>query len=238
VEFNPDGSPKLARQIPSVTKKKRMKNLIQYQDMPDEEFDNIMEEKELNIVKSQDFEKQIEKRLSEFEQDYDLNDLKINDKATLRALVQAVISLEDYEQYLNNLRGAGISSENVYIFEKVNKVMSELRRDISDFQDDLKITRKQRKSDTEQSVIAYIDNLKEKAKKFLESKQRYIFCSKCRTLLFTYWSLYPVSKNVIALTCGRSLDGVPCGNVEKFTTKEVEENRGSNHPEFMPEKMI
>jgi hypothetical protein len=132
----------------------------------------------------------------------------------------------------------GITSETVYIFEKVNKVMSELRRDISDFQDDLKITRKARKSDTETSVIAYIENLKEKAKRFTESKMMYIFCPKCRTLLGTVWFLYPEENNSVSLTCGRKLDGVPCGSKFRVTSKEMFNNRGSNAPENMPERMI
>ena len=235
--FNPDGSPKLVRKIPDITKRKRMRNLVQYQDMPEKEFDALIEKKEVSLEKSREFENRIEKKLKDFEQDYDLNDLKINDKETLRALIQAVIALEDYEQHLSILRLGGINEENIYLFEKINKVMSDLRKDISNFQDDLKITRKARKSDTETSVIAYIEGLKEKVKKFYESRMNYVFCDRCKELLGTFWFLYPNANNTIILVCNREVDGNICGTKTKITSKEMLAKGNSNHSEFMPERM-
>lgn len=220
---------------------KKMRNLPQYKDLSDEEFleaISAMEARDIKESPSGTFEKRIEDKLAKFEEDYDLSDLKVNDREVLRGLVQSIISLEDYEQELFKIRGGGITPDNLIVIDKIQKAMSDLRRDISAMQTDLAITRKHRRSDQETSVLAYIDSLKEKAKKFLESRQAYIFCDKCNTLLMTCWTLYPSSDNKITLTCQqKDKDGNPCGNVVTVTTKQLLENRQTNAPEVLPDSM-
>lgn len=220
---------------------KKLRNLPQYRDLSDDEFQKAisnLEAKELGIGISRIFEDRIEEELAKFENDYDLSDLKINDRAVLRNLVQSIIALEDYEQQSFQLRGLGISPDNALAYQKLQDIMSTLRTDISKMQNDLSITRKHRKSDQETSVLAYIDSLKDKARKFMESRQSYIFCDKCNTLLGTIWTLYPNNNNKITLICSqKDKDGVPCGNKVIVGTKEMLENRGSNRPEIMPDSM-
>ena len=185
-------------------------------------------------------ERRIEDKLKAFSDDYDLSDLKINDREILRGLIQAIISLEDYEQFLFKLRAGGISADNITTIDRIQKVMADLRKSISDAQNDLKITRRIRKSDQEASVIAYIDSLKEKARKFYESRMSYIFCPKCNTLLGTIWTLYPENdRNRVVLICDRKdHNGEVCGEKVVVGTKELLENRGTNKKEIMPESML
>jgi len=223
----------------TIPNKTKMRNLIQYKDMSDEDFDTVFAKKVLNVSPSMEFEKRILKKLSDFEKDYDLNDLKINDMDTLRALVQAQIALEDYEQVLYKERSSSVSLDNIVMIDKIQKVMSDLRSDISSFQNDLKITRKFRKSDQETSIISFIDSLKAKAKKFSESRMSYIFCDQCKMLLATVWTLYPESnKNKLRFVCHRPTEnGEICGGVVTISTKELFDAGGTNHPELMPEGM-
>jgi hypothetical protein len=227
----------------TIPDKRKMRNLIQYRDMSDEDFDKVFARKVLNVTPSVEFEKRIEKKLVEFEKDYELNDLKINDMDTLRALVQAQIALEDYEQFLFKERANTVSLDNIVLIDKIQKVMSDLRSDISSFQNDLKITRKFRKSDQETSIISFIDSLKAKAKKFSESKMSYVYCDRCNMLVATIWTLYPTeSKNKLRFVCNRPTEngetGEICGQVMNVSTKELFENGGTNHPELMPEGML
>ena len=216
----------------------RQRNLPQYKKLTDDDFEELMLKKEQDVAPSQDFERRISLKMSKFESDYDLTDLKVNDMETLRALIQALISLEDYEQIVYKLRQDGLTVDNILKLDKVNKVMSDLRSDISNLQDDLKITRKIRKSDVETSVINYIDSLKEKAKKFHELKEAYIFCPKCDMLLSTIWSLYPEQNNKVELVCKRPLDnGGVCGNIVKVTTRQLLESKGTNKREILPDSM-
>lgn len=221
-------------------KLKRMKHLKQYKDLSEEEFDNVITQKALGLNVSEEFEKRIKKKLDEFEQDYDLSDLKINDRDALRALIQAHLTLEDYEQQLFKLRSGGLDGNMLDSLDRFQKAMSLLRADISKFQDDLNIKRKSRKADQDVSVQAYIDSLKEKAKKFYESKMGYIFCEKCNILLGTVWSLYPQEdKNKIVFVCNRKLDdGSVCGHKNIIGTKELADNKGTNNRKITPEGML
>jgi hypothetical protein len=218
----------------------RLRKLKQFKDMTDEEFEASMSQKALGIATSEEFEKRIQKKLDEFEKDYDLSDLKINDRETLRAFVQAVITLEEYEQYLFKVRSQGINDSSLYMIEKLQKAMSDLRADISKLQTDLNITRKIRKADKDLSVMAYLDDLKGKAQKFYASKMSYVFCKKCNMLLGTFWTMYPENeRNKIVLVCERVLDdGTRCGEKAVIGTKELLGNRGTSSREITPESML
>lgn len=221
-------------------KRKRMRNLTQYKYLSDDEFEKAMSKTVVGGVASQKFEERIAKKWAEFEQDYDLSDLKINDRDTLRALIQSQITLEDYEQHMFKLRSEGLSESQLFAIEKFQKAMSDLRADISKLQNDLNITRKIRKSDQDVSVMAYIENLKSKAKVFYESKMSYIFCEKCNMLLATIWTHYPdEDRNKIALVCNRiTADGTKCGHKTIVDTKKLYESRGTNKKEITPESML
>ncbi len=219
--------------------KNKLRNLPQYRDKTEEELDLIIANKEVNVETSKELEKRIEEKLIKFSEDYDLSDLKENDKATLRAMIQAIIALEDYEQLAYKLRLDGVTSENILAVDKVAKVMEGLRKSISDFQNDLAITRKHRKSDQETSVLAYIESLKQKAREFYESRMSYIFCDKCNTLLGTIWTLYPEENNKIQLVCmQKDKTGNPCGNKVTVSTKELLEKKGTNNREIIPDSLL
>lgn len=218
---------------------KKLRNLPQYRDMPQDEFDALMEKKTSGIEQSQILEKRIEEKLQKFSEDYDLTDLKINDREILRGLIQAILTLEDYEQEIYIIRSGGITPDNLLLIDKLQKAMSDLRKDISNFQNDLSITRKHRKSDQETSVIAYIDNLKQQARKFYESRMSYIFCPDCNTLLGTIWTLYPNNDNKITLVCSqKDKDDKPCGCKVTVSTKELLENRGTSNREITPDALL
>jgi hypothetical protein len=221
-------------------KSKRMRNLAQYKNLSDDEFTAVMENRSLTMGKSKDFEERIVNKLNEFEKDYDLSDMKINDMDSLRALIQMQITLEDYEQFQYTLRSQGISENTIFTLEKLQKAMSDIRTDISKIQNDLNITRKVRKSDQDVSVLAYITSLKDKAKRFYESKMSYIFCPKCNMLLGTIWTMYPDNeRNKIALVCGRVLpDGSKCGEKVVIGTKDLLNSRGTNKKEITPESFL
>jgi len=224
-----------------IPDKRKMRNLKQYQELSDAEFDDMFETKYSNAEKSKEFEDRIIDKLREFEDEYDLSDMKINDRETLRALIQAVIALEDLEQYLFHIRNSdgSINADNIYLFDRVNKVCTDLRSDISKLQTDLKISRKLRKSDAESSFIDYLESVKEKAAKFYESKMMYIFCPRCKTLLGTFWCLYPNEpKNKIRLVCKRELDdGVMCDGDIVIGTKDLLEQKGYSDINLVPIRM-
>ena len=217
----------------------QLRALKQYRDMTDDEFDEAMVQKMGNTLASKVFEKRIQDKIDSFSDDYDITDLKANDLLNLRALAQAYIQLEDWENVLYNSRSAGgVADVEILKYEKMNMIMSALRRDISKLQDDLGITRKSRKGDKEATVVNYLEEVKNKAKEFYEAKHFYIWCPECKMLLATVWFLYPEeAKNKIQLVCNRPLDddGNICGHKLQISSKELMERHGVNIeevPEF------
>ena len=148
----------------------------------------------------------------------------------LRALSQALLTLEDYENIEYKMRQDGISLDNIVILDKLAKMKSDLRSDISKMQDDLKITRRLRKTDKEVTVLQMLDELKKKAKEFYDQKMAMIYCPKCNTLIATLCVLYPAEeRNKISLTCHREMDnGKICGEKFSVTTVELLQNLGTN----------
>jgi len=221
-----------------VPNKNKMRNLVQYKNMSDEEFDSMFSQKEFGISQDKGFEDRIEKKIEEFGIDYDLDDLNSNDRLTLRALAQAYISLEDYELFEYGLKKEGISEDTIVLLDKVNKFKTDLRTSISAMSGDLQITRKVRKSNKEQSLILYLEDLKRKAKEFYESKMQLIFCPKCNTWIGSLWVLYPeLPQNKVTVVCNREIeDGTKCDGKITITTKELLEMGGSSK-EDIPESI-
>lgn len=229
----------MAKERFKLPNKHSYRNLAQYQNLTDGEFDEMWEIKMQGIQLNESFELRIQNTIDKFSVDYALDDLNSNDLMTLRALAQAFITLEDYELEAYNIRtGEGLGIENIALVDKITKASSDLRSDISRLQGDLNITRKVRKADKEQSVIAAIEDLKIKAKEFYRQKMNYVFCPKCHMLLGTIWVLYTEStKNKATFVCERPLpDGKPCRHKFTVSIKELVENEGTNKASI-PESM-
>ena len=218
------------------TDPRKLRNLKQYQGLSDEEFDALMYEEELAPEESyEDFQKRVQEKYIEFEKDYDLSDMKFNDTETLMSLCTALVTKSDYDRILFKLRQGEIrGGYPLTLIEKFGTFISNLEKDISKMQDDLKITRKTRKKTREESARTELDRLKRLASKFYENVMQYIYCEKCNMLLSTVWFLYLNGDNKITLTCNRKVgidDTQICGHVTEITSSRLVELDGTNHPE-------
>ena len=184
--------------------KNKMRNLVQYRDMTDEEFDEVWEEMVLDLeISPEMLESRVEEKLDEVAKDYDMEDMKINDKAQLRSLALAQIQLDDLEHTAFQLRQK-TDSTSVQMLEKINRILGGLRTDISSISSDLQLTRKIRKQSKESSVIDAINDLRGKARKFYRQKMLYVFCPECKMLLSTLWLNYSNEEsNKLHLKCNR-----------------------------------
>lgn len=219
-------------------RKSSKRNLVQYRDLSDEEFYALFPNENGGVDTSpiHSFEERIQEKMESFEDDYDISDLKFNDMQTLRALCQALISLEDYENSMYRLKAEGVNESNLSLHDKLHKAITDTRADIAKLQDALRITRRIRKGDKQETVMSELQGLKDKANKFLEAKMFYVFCPECRMLLSTTWFLYPKADNKLVLHCGRILDdGSKCGTKVIVSSEKLLEDKGRNLkdiPEF------
>lgn len=184
--------------------KRKLRNLKQYADLSDEEFDEIWEQKLEEIeVTPEMLEIRINERLDELAEDYDMDDMKANDRVQLRALALAMVQLEDLEQTAWKIRQK-TGYQDVQILEKINKILGGLRDDITKISNDLQLTRKIRKQSRETTVLDWIADLRSKAHKFYKQRMLYIFCPECMMLLSTVWLNYSdENQNSIKLKCKR-----------------------------------
>ncbi len=187
----------------TLPNKAKIRNLKQYKDLTDDEFEEMWEERERALsISPEVLEKRVNEGQSDLADDYDMDDMKSNDMIQIRALVLAQIQLEDLEQTAFSLR-QNVDHQSVQILEKVNRILGGLRRDISEISNDLQLTRKIRKQSKEASVIDALNDLKSKAHKFYKQKMLYIFCQECKMLLATVWLAYPETENYLTVTCDR-----------------------------------
>jgi hypothetical protein len=238
IELNKQEMNKIYREKKiSLPHKSQIRNLRQYKDLSNEEFEEKFTKEYLGLEPERQWENRIQIKIKEIGEDYNLDDLKINDKYTLRALAAAVIRLEDWDSVLGKLM-LNMDDQVMLKIDKISNIQSSLRGDISKMQDDLKISRKSRRSEKEEDAITFVEDLKVKAKKFYEQKMMYIFCPKCNTLLTTMWFLYPQFKtNVIKLKCHRDLgDGIICDG-EVNITSEWLFNNGMRNKRDIPEAL-
>jgi hypothetical protein len=224
----------------TVPDKNKLRNLKQYKNLTDDEFDEKFIKKAMNVETNRDWEKRIQIKLEEFRKDYDLDDLKINDIQGLRALASSVIRLEDYDTIIGKLleEGGGVSENNILVVERLSSIQQHLREGISKIQDDLKISRKTRHSEKEEDAVTFIEELKKKAKKFYEQRMMYIFCPECHELLATIWFQYPQFKtNVIKLKCHREFPDQRICNGEVTITSEWLLAHGMRNLDNIPDSM-
>lgn len=219
-----------------------MRNLPQYKNMSDDEFTDMVARRELSLAPVAEYEKRIEVKMGQFEKDYDLSEMLINDMLALRHLCKALIQLEDYETIVYRLSQDSesmMNPETIMTVEKLSNIMSKLRQDISKLQEDLKIRRKERRSEEQASLIQKLEDLDKKAKLFYEQKMLYILCPKCKQLLATVWVKNIKSKqNRIQLYCNKDIDGTSCNTqVDVDLCKMYEEKKSCNVQGVLPERM-
>jgi len=190
----------------------RVKNLEQYKDMPDDEFEaefqRLYGSGPQKPVDLEYLEKRIQEHIDQLGEDYDLDDMKINDKIQLRELILSMIQAEDIEMLVYGER-QNVDPTNIVVLEKLNKMLSTLKSDISAISEDLQLTKKARDRSKSTSVVERWKDLSQKAHEFYKKKMLYIFCTECRMLLSTLWLNYSENtENMITLKCER------CGHQE------------------------
>lgn len=199
----------MAKERLTSPSRKKIRNLKQYRDMTDEEFEEVFEELygEGRIEIDNNIEEKIEAKMKDFGEDYDLTDMKINDRLVLRNLIIAILTLEELEVNFAGMR-TDIREGNILMLDRLAGVMSKLRKDISDMQNDLKLTRKLRKEGKEESFLAWLDKMRERATDFYTEKTLSIFCPDCRMFLGSIWLLYPEANNSIFWYCNRCKESI------------------------------
>jgi RNase P subunit RPR2 len=215
-----------------IPSKKRARNLKQNQKMSDEEFDEFWNEEYGENTEDDEeilaeLKARTQEKLAELEKDYDFSDMKANDMTQLESLILAMLQLDDIEKEVYKRRN-NLTDTNILALEKFNKILSQLRSDISTISTDLQLTKKIRNKSKDISIVQRWEELSKKASQFYEQKMLYVFCPDCRTLLSTIWLLYTTDKkNKITLYCER------CNTKHDILLSELYETGNKNIPDVI-----
>jgi len=214
-----DGAP-VATEERILTKRKRLlaqlRNLPQYRNKTDVELEEIR-----NRIEEGGLTEQAAEVVATFEKDYDLTDMTANDRLSLTELAKVSVMLEDLTNiiHMDMKKGNDVDWQNI---DRMNRIAASLRDDASKLQRDLDITRKARKGAGGTGVVDFIEDLKVRAKKFLEDRLASIFCPKCNMLVCKVWFLHPDEKSSVRIHCGRNR----CRH--QFTVKATDIDRLKN----------
>ena len=201
----------------------QLRNLPQYRDKSVSELEVILE----GVLEGKTEEK-VQEVLESFEQNYDLSDMSANDMLGLRNLAHYYVYLEN----INSKTDEALREGDINMVERLIRTAERVQKSITDIQTNLAITRKQRKTDKEQDIVSAWEDLKARAKKFLEDRISYVYCPECKMLLANVWFLYPdEERNVLRLRCNRTVDadsGKMCNHEFTVTSQYLAENENRN----------
>ena len=127
----------------------------------------------------------LNQKLDTYLQTYELDDLnKANDLDSLRQLAQFEIIIESIQEALASMRGIGDDTKKV---KDLNTALRDAVNSYTSLQTTLGIDRRKRQSESEESVLSYIDKLKDQAKKVWSIRLKVLKCKDCNLPLMKYY---------------------------------------------------
>jgi hypothetical protein len=127
----------------------------------------------------------LNKKLETYAQTFELDDLnKANDLASLRQLAQYEIIIESLQGELASIKKIGSDSKRV---KDLNTALRDAVNSYTSLQTILGIDRRKRQSEADESVLSYIDKLKDQAKKVWGIRLKVLKCKTCNLPLMKYY---------------------------------------------------
>lgn len=127
----------------------------------------------------------LEKKLNTYLETYELDDLnKANDLASLRQLAQFEIIIENLQEELASIKKVGTDTKKI---KDLNTALRDAVNSYTNLQTTLGVDRRKRVSEAEESVISYIDKLKDQAKKVLTARLKVLKCKECNLPIMKYY---------------------------------------------------
>ncbi len=128
---------------------------------------------------------EVKAKLETYLDTYELDDLnRANDLASLRQLAHFEIIIENLQSELSSIKSSGSDTKRV---KDLNAALRDAVNSYTSLQTTLGIDRKKRSSEAEESVISYIDKLKDQAKKFWSFRLSSLKCEDCNLTLAKYY---------------------------------------------------
>ena len=171
----------------------------------------------------------LDQKLNTYLETYELDDLnKANDLNTLKQLAQFELIIDKLQAELSEMKSVGIDTKKV---KDLNTALRDAVNSYTNLQRTLGIDREKRKSESEESVLSYIDKLKLQAKKVWADRLRVLKCKDCNLPLMKYY-IYILEKGDKGSILSKDVPiepikynlGVECPRCGKMVTVNEGEN--------------
>lgn len=127
----------------------------------------------------------VNQKLDTYLKTYELDDLnKANDLASLRQLAQFELIIESIQEELSSMKTVGEDTRRV---KDLNTALRDAVNSYTSLQQNLGIDRRKRKSESEETVLSYIDKIKSQAKKMWRARLKVLKCNVCNLPLAKYY---------------------------------------------------
>jgi hypothetical protein len=150
-------------------------------------------------TRTDSLEDKVAERIGKLGEEFDLSDMKYHDLLLLQRFFTALIRLEDAEQDLEErYEGLGANEK-----AREEAALSTLRNDVLRMQNELGISKLKRNQQVEDNPVLLFDDIRARAKKFLEERLCWVNCPTCGMQLAKVHFTYPKESTTLKLHCGR-----------------------------------
>lgn len=128
---------------------------------------------------------ELDSKINTYLETYELDDLnRANDMASLRQLAQFEIIIENLQNELASIKNIGSDTK---VVKDLNTALRDAVNSYNSLQTTLGVDRRKRVSDSEESVVSYIDKLKDQAKKMWAVRLKVLKCNDCQLPVMKYF---------------------------------------------------
>lgn len=201
----------------SEARLKKLRNLKMFQGKSDAEIIDYLDHREPKDEKiepeepktdEQEYQLKFNRKLQQLRREFavDMNDS--NDMESLRALVRLSIQNEEMDiKIRTSIAGKGSEPRDL---KNLTDSQRSINMSISDLQDKLGISRKQRKEKVIDDIPQYISSLQRKAKTFWDRTTTPVTCPKCQIELARVWVNFPKVPHKLSFegNCWKCEEGV------------------------------
>ena len=170
----------------------------------------------------------LNQKLETYLKTYELDDLnQANDLASLRQLAQYELIIESMQAELTSIKKVGEDTKRI---KDLNTALRDAVNSYTSLQDALGIARKKRQSDSEESVLSYIDKLKSQSLKIWKDRLEILKCENCGLPLMKYYiyikekgdqgSIEAEKKPVIPVKYNIAVECTRCGKMISVNERE------------------
>lgn len=139
------------------------------------------------------YQRRFNRKVAALKEEFGIDLNNTNDAELLKSLVRHTIQQENVDRQIRKLTNPADKEKGIdtRTLKNLGDYQRSLMTTITDLQDKLGISRKQRRAEDADDFPAFLASLKEKAKEYWEKTTHSVQCGNCKIELARYWLNFP-----------------------------------------------